>query len=95
MSIRIDFSQTIRSAEELMQVADDLERDAVRRFEQVLSTSRSAWSGDDYNAYRDKLTRELNQTRKHVKNIRSYASSVKRSAESLKRLEEKIVSLFS
>ena len=94
LNININFSQTINSANELLEVANELERNAVNRFEQALSASQGVWSGDDYDAFREKMSRELTQTRKHVQNIRSYANKVKSGAERLQRLEASLSSLF-
>lgn len=85
--IELDYRSAIGKAKELDNIANDLQRNAYNKYQEVIEDLNVAWDGDNRIGYVNKLEEMKREVRKSIDNLRKIANSIRNIAEITRRAE--------
>ena len=88
LTIQMDYGRAKRQAQELREIANDLNNEA-ERLQNQLAVIRNNWKGDSANLYIQKLTRLINKMRCTAKRLRAAADTIEATAKRVKLADER------
>jgi len=88
IAIQMDYAKALRQANELREVANDLNVEA-KRIQHELNSVEGSWKGESANQYVHKMTVLYNKTMHTVSRLRDAASTIEDTATRVKKADER------
>lgn len=93
-SIIIDYEDTLKKADELEELADEIENRVLKNLSDTAGAARGTWTGSTAEKYQSKNKRLMDKLSGHARDLRRTAEGLRKAAKRFKRAEERAKAIF-
>lgn len=89
MNIRFEYQRAMRAAQQLEEIAGNLEKSAKSRLNTTIDNIHSSWEGENANSFQNKGRQLSEKLEKSIKDLRQTAETIRTIAQNMRNTEER------